>query len=141
MGAVVEHSHLNIHALSPLADHLIVVGNGKTYIYILLMSKYYMKSRAFRNLRRNLLTAATVGALTVGGIGYLEGCPPPQRIILPSQRSELARFKAECEKDSRWVEMGSPGYNTGDRFLPEKIVEKRAKIYCAEHLYRIAKRN
>ena len=101
------------------------------------MSKYYMKSRAFRNLRRNLLTAATVGALTVGGIGYLEGCPPPQRIILPFQRSEFTKFKSECEKDCIRIEMGSPGYNVGDNFLPEKIVEKRAKIYCAEHLYRI----
>jgi len=53
--------------------------------------------------------ALAAGAIASGflGLAYVGGCPPPQRLLLPAQRTEFRRFKAECEQDAmKLVETG-----------------------------------
>ncbi|MBU0527791.1 hypothetical protein KKE92_04880 [Candidatus Micrarchaeota archaeon] len=88
--------------------------------------------------RKHLFFAAKTAAVVTAlwGVAFLSGYPPPQRLIVPSQRAEFARFKAECEGFNH-VEMGGMGNNLGDNILPISVTERRSKLLCTEALYRI----
>ncbi len=92
-----------------------------------------------RNTFHKVASRFFAGAVLVtAAIGFFEctRCPPPQRFIVPSQRAEFERQRETCQ-EGWWIEMGAPGYNFGDGLLPQDLVEARAKLRCAEILYRI----
>ncbi len=74
-----------------------------------------------------IIAAAGIAWYLASAFGY----PPPHRLLVPSQRTELMQ---NYEDDS--CRRIGPFHNLGDSLLSTEISLKRAKILCAEELYR-----
>ena len=73
------------------------------------------------------------------GVSMCTCLPPPQRFISSKQRADFAKFKDLCERDDmRVLEVGSAGYNPGNSYIPESIIEKWAQYLCVDGEYSIA---
>ncbi len=91
-----------------------------------------------RSLARGTVKLAFLGAVA-GTIGYFAGYPPPTRFIVDTQSVSFSRFKDRCEKPDEYSSKGSYRHNLGDSLLSRELAIERAKILCAETLFRLDK--
>ncbi len=81
--------------------------------------------------------STTILAGLVWSGAYCVGYPPPNRLISDKQRASFTVFKGRCEKPAEYAEYGSFHHNFGDSLLPRDIAIERARVLCAENIYRL----